>query len=155
VLALFPTTNGADTKVFYIIAQILMILYAYVVAYKEATAVRMMRDNVPSPNPFNEPFHFYGYMMAIPTGIAITLLQWVEPSISVFILTPLVSMNIYWCVFDWKLNDEVWDKWNRVGESSKFDIQLRKLFKTNVEQKTVMLKVTLYVLLNTTYLLCG
>lgn len=137
----------------FFLAEVLMALYAYMVAYKEITAVRMMREYVPTPNPFNEPFHFYGYMMAVPMGIAVTVLQLLHPSWKAFILTPLVSMTIYWAVFNWKLSSEVWGNWKRVGDSSWFDRTLKAIFKEDVETKTVMLQCYSFVLFNALYII--
>jgi hypothetical protein len=135
------------------LAQILMMVYAYVAAYKESVAVRMMRDYVPIPNPYNEPFHFYGITMAAPMCAALFVSQIVQPSIAAFVLTPFVSISIYWAVFSWKLHDEIWDRWNYVGTTAKFDIWLRKKLGTKVEQKVVSIQVSLFVLLNLLYLL--
>lgn len=125
-----------------------MILFAFIMANKEIVAVRMMREYVPTPNPFSEPFHFYGFGCSVVVGVTITLLQ---TTLAGQILSPLLSGVLYWTVFDWKLNHEVYDKFDRIGRSSWIDRKLWEWFGKHAERNAVRIKVGSVILLNAIY----
>lgn len=130
------------------VGQIIMICFAFFMASKEVTAVRMMREYVPTPNPFNEPFHFYGFGASVIVAASIFCLQ---TDVLAFIISPFISSALYWTVFDWKLNHEVYDNYSRIGRTAWVDKNLWQLFGERAERNTVILKITTIILLNLAY----
>lgn len=131
------------------LSQILMVAFALFIGHKEATAVRVMRE-LPYGNPYEEPFHFYGFGASFIFSFTLILFQ---QSIPAFIITPFLCGVIYWSVFEYVLNKEAFGKWNYIGRTAKTDKAMWQLFGATAERDLVILKVTLFIVLNALYLI--
>jgi hypothetical protein len=131
-------------------AQFLIILFAVLIANKETVAVRMAREYVPTPNPFNEPFHFYGYSASVVFVILAVLYQ---QSIEAMVLIAPLSALWYWVAFDYVINTEVFEKWDYVGYTSKIDKWLRRHWGNKAGKRKFWFSVAAIAVLNLIYFL--
>ena len=129
-----------------------MFLFAWFISEKEVVTVKMQREYVPTPNPFNEPFHFYGYGASFIVGFILTVYQ---REALAFWLTPFTTALVYWMTFNVNLNMGLDWKWNRIGRSSWIDKMLWKRFGKYGERYWFWAALAVVLLLNLTYLLAN
>jgi hypothetical protein len=136
--------------IYFILAQLAIAIYALFIAHKEVQAIRMIRDYVPTPNPYNEPFHFYGYGAVVVVGLIVTTFQ---RSWEAALLTPFLSAIIYSVLYDGVIGDEIYNKFTYLGSSSKIDKWFKHKFGVFAGEWKLSLMCFLFVILNLIYFL--
>lgn len=136
--------------IYFILAQIGIIAYALFIAHKEVQAIRMIRDYVPVNNPYNEPFHFYGYGAAFVVGAILTLFQ---QSVEALVIMPFLVSLWYSILYDGAIGSEIYNSFYYLGSSSKIDRWLKNKFGVFAGQWKVGIAGFLIVVLNLIYFL--
>jgi hypothetical protein len=134
----------------FILSQLAIIAYALFIGHKEVQAIRMVRDYVPTPNPYNEPFHFYGYGAAFVVGAVVTLFQ---QSVEAFIIVPFLVSMWYSMLYDGVIGDEIYDDFTYLGNSSKIDKWFKHKFGVFAGKWKLGVIIFLIVVLNLIYFL--
>lgn len=136
--------------VFFVVAQAGIIAYALFIAHKEVQAIRMIRDYVPTPNPYNEPFHFYGFGASLVITLILTVFQ---RSWEAVIITPFMCSLYYSVLFDSVIGSEVYNDKYYLGNSSKIDKWLKHKFGVFAGEWKTGIAGFLIVVLNLIYFL--
>jgi hypothetical protein len=111
-------------------------------------AVRLL----PYGNHLEKPYHLWGWLSAAVVGLALTLLQFVQPSLKAFALTPFACAVMYWIGYEIAFNKPVFGKWNYVGKTATWDKRFWRWFGRNTETFVVILKAVSLLILNALYL---
>jgi hypothetical protein len=119
----------------FFLTQLVMILFAYSFAHFQEPIIRMIRDYVPTPNPYNFKFHKYGAAVAAVLGLMGALN--IMPDIKWSVINLFTNGLCYWLVFDLIIGFEVYDNLFYLGTTSKLD----KLWKGNGKTKAFVLGV--------------
>lgn len=123
----------------FFLAQLLVILYAWCSAQQEIPVVKMAKDYVPHGNPYQQPFHFWGWCMTAIVGAILTLFTGC-------FLTLFTSALWYSLLFDGWLNLGVGQPFNYIGQTAWIDKKLWALFGKKAPKRKQ--QITLFLLLN-------
>jgi hypothetical protein len=134
----------------FLVGQVAFIIFVLFTAHEEVQVIRMMRDYVPKPNPYNEPFHFYGGGASIVPGVLVMMCQNTWLTIA---LIPFICAMWYWLLFDYVINTEVFEKWDYVGYTSKIDKWLRRHWGNKAGKRKFWFSVAAIAVLNLIYFL--
>jgi hypothetical protein len=112
----------------WIIAQVLMVLYVRFAAWHHTPAVNAMREYVPTPNPYEDPFHFWSWFQAALLSLALAcgLLSYYEWFWCLSFGKLCVAW--YWLLFDPWLNNGTGKDWDYLGSDAGLDGWLRRNF---------------------------
>lgn len=128
----------------FIIAQVLIASYAYLIANKEACAILERRDYVPINSPYDDPWHTYG---AFARGVVLILASLVQNSVHGYVLAPIAGGLILWVIYDLIIGEEVYNDPYYLGTTSKIDAWLG----AKAGRRKVQIAGAVVVLLNVLY----
>jgi hypothetical protein len=131
------------------LSQIMIVLFAWFVGFKEVVFIRAMREYVPINNPYLEPFHAYGFGAVVVPVLLSTIYQ---GCIAGYVLIPFLSLVLYKLIFDGVIGQEIYNDWKYVGFSAKSDKILRKWFGPKCGLRKVQIGIAAIVILNIIYL---
>ena len=130
----------------WIISQLLMIIYALFSAWHHAPAVNAMREYAPTPNIYEDPFHFWSAGQVTIVAICISLGILSYHPLLWCIVSGFLSVAWYWLLFDIVLNKGTGKSWDYLGNDATLDRFLKKRFgKTGGEVKAVCLVVIILI----------
>lgn len=132
----------------WIISQVLMIVYIRFASWHHAPAVNAMREYVPTPNPYEDPFHAYSFLQAAVVALCIVLGLLSYQPIAWCIVSGLLSAFYYWLLFDIWLNLGTHKNWDYLGNDPTTDSQLKKWFGNNAGRCKAILLSALIVAIN-------
>lgn len=94
-------------------AQLCFIAFILMAAWHHGAAVRAFREHVPTPNTYEDPFHFWGAGMAIAAAMFLSAAMLPAHSLFWSFVFAKLCGCLYWLIFDPVLNKQVpgrsWD----------------------------------------------
>lgn len=132
----------------WIISQLLMILYIRLAAWHHAPAVNAMRDYVPSPNPYEDPFHTNAWIQAMIVALCIALGLLSYQPLLWCVVSGMLSAFYYWLLFDVWLNLGTYKSWDYLGNDATLDRWLRRLFSSRAGEMKAVILVIVIVIIN-------
>lgn len=130
------------------IAQVLIILYTRFSSWHHAPAVNAMRHYVPTPNPYESPFHFWSFWQAfiVSAVISLSILNYYHWFWS--LQTAMLCVCWYSLLFDIWLNKGTDKNWDYIGSSSYIDTWLKRKFGVNAGKKKAMMVALTIIKIN-------
>lgn len=107
-----------------------------------------MREYVPTPNPYEDPFHTYSWLQAFVVALTISLGLLAYHSFPWCVVFGVLCALWYWLLFDPWLNKGTYKNWDYLGNDSTIDRWLKKRFGKNGGQIKAIIMVVLIVLIN-------
>lgn len=132
----------------WIIAQVLMIVYIRFASWHHAPAVNAMRDYVPTPNPYEDPFHTYSWMQAAVVALCLSLGLLSYEHWAWCMMFGFLCAFWYWLLFDPWLNQGTFRKWYYLGLDSSIDRRLKKRFGKKAGKVKAAAMVFIIILIN-------
>jgi hypothetical protein len=132
----------------WIIAQVLMVLYIRFASWHHAPAVNAMREYVPTPNPYEDPFHTNSWFQAAIVALSLSLGLLSYQHWSWCIVFGFNCAFLYWLLFDIWINRGTHKTWNYLGHDPSLDRWLRKLFGTRAGEMKAIILVVLIIISN-------
>lgn len=134
----------------WILSQVVIIAYAIASALHHAPAVTAFREYVPTPNPYERPFHRWAGAQATVVAVSISLGLLSYQSLVWCIVSGVLSFLWYWLLFDIVLNKSTGKSWDYLGGGSELDRMLKRNFGSNAGQIKAVCIVVVIILLNAT-----
>jgi len=132
----------------WIISQVLMVLYIRFAAWHHSPAVNAMREYVPTPNPYEDPFHTYAWLQAAIVALCISLGLLSYDTIWWCIVSGVLSACYYWLLFDVWVNLGTHRSWDYLGKDPSLDRWLRRMFGSRAGEMKAVILVVLIIIIN-------
>lgn len=132
----------------WIIAQLLMVLYIRFASWHHAPAVNAMREYVPTPNPYEDPFHTYSFLQAATVTVIISLGLFAYETWIWCGVMAIVCGLWYSLLFDPWLNKGTYKNWDYLGDDSSFDRWFKKKFGKHAGQEKAIFIAVLILITN-------
>ena len=130
------------------ISQLLMVLYIRFAAWHHAPAVNAMREYVPTPNPYEDPFHTNAWFQAAIVALCISLGLLSYHTFWWCIVSGVLSACYYWLLFDIWLNLGTYKNWDYLGQDATLDRLLKKIFGSRAGEWKAIILTALIVIIN-------
>lgn len=132
----------------WIISQVLMILYIRMAAWHHAPAVNAMREYAPTPNPYEDPFHFWSFGQAVIVALCISLgLLSYQPWYWCAVMGLLCGCW-YSLLFDPWISKGIHMNWDYLGNDPGIDRWLKRLFGKNAGQIKATILSAIIIVIN-------
>jgi hypothetical protein len=132
----------------WIISQVLMIIYIRFASWHHAPGVNAMREYVPTPNPYENPFHFWSWFQAAIVALSLSLGLISYQPLSWCIVMGVLCAVWYWLLFDPMLNLGTGKSWDYLGSGSTMDRWLKRRFGNNAGEYKAIIMLLLIILIN-------
>ena len=133
----------------WIISQLLMIIYIRLASWHHAPAVKAMRDYIPTPNPYEDPFHFWSFGQGVVVSIIIAASMLSYQPWGWCIVSGVLCGLWYSLLFDPWLNKQIPGRnWNYLGNDPGIDRFLKRIFGKHAGEYKFVICGLLIVLIN-------
>lgn len=134
--------------IFWFAGQVLIIVFAIVAAWHHTPAIKAIREYVPTPNPYEDPFHFWAAGQAIVFAVTLSLGLLSYHSFISCVVFGALSFCWYWLLFDPVLNRGTGKNWDYIRTSKGLDGWLTAKFGKRAGEYKAIAMIISIVLIN-------